>query len=77
MDLVNSINFLCFDNNFNQPLNQLPPKLKVLQLGNKFNQLINHLPSLEKLILGDKFNQLIDYLPLCLKELTLENNFNQ
>lgn len=50
--------------NYTGYLDNLPPNLKTLETGNRFNQPIDNLPlSLEKLVLGADFNQRIDNLP--------------
>ena len=59
---------------FDQPLAGLPPNLKVLDLGNQFNQPFgaNELPSsLTRLELGAKFQQPLRFLPAGLKQLIL------
>ena len=59
---------------FDQPITQLPSNLKVLDLGNAFNQPIGigELPrSLIRLELGTNFKQPLRYLPAGLKQLVL------
>jgi len=49
-----------FSNKYNKNLNNLPPKLETLILGDEFDSEINKLPkSLRYLYLGDKFNKKI------------------
>jgi FNIP Repeat len=57
---------------FNQLINNLPPKLEKLVLGNKFNQPITPLPKqLSLLFFGDEFNQPIPELPKSIYSLAL------
>lgn len=54
------------------------PLLKHIEIGNSFNQRVDHLPPfLTSLNLGDCFNQAVDNLPPSLMHLTLGNDFNQ
>ena len=63
---------------FNQPLNHLPPSLKILELNGEFNQPLDQLPfALEVLILNNKFDQSINLAPKSLIKLTLGHKFNQ
>jgi len=65
--------YLCF----NKPINNLPKKLKKLQLSYDFNQPIDNLPqSLEVLSLKYEFSQPLDFLPNNLKVLCIESKFN-
>lgn len=53
-------------------------KLKYLEFGNNYDNLVDHLPeNLETLIFGDNFNQPINNLPKKLKKLILGYKFNQ
>ncbi len=67
-----------FNNDFNQPVDNLPSDLKSLTFGNNFNQPVDNLPSdLKSLTFGNNFNQPVDNLPSSLESLTFGNNFNQ
>lgn len=60
---------------FSYPVDNLPPNLQVLVLGNRFNQEINNLPSgLKKLVLGYKFHHELHCLPRSLISLKLGSN---
>lgn len=62
--------------NYTDPLPILPSGLKVLILGEDFNQPVDNLPnSLEELHLGDYFNQPLDNLPCSLKKLYINSSF--
>lgn len=64
--------------NCKHPVDSLPPKLKYLSLGDKFNHPINSLPSsLEHLRLGSKFDHPINQLPSSLKSLVIRGIFQQ
>jgi FNIP Repeat len=55
---------------FSQPLNSLPPNLKILTIHSKFNKPVGSLPSsLEHLTLLGGFKQSLDGLPCSLKSL--------
>lgn len=59
-------------------LDDLPPSLTELDIGDQFNTLINNLPrSLSKLSVGSNFNQEINNLPPFLAHLTIGNSFNR
>lgn len=66
---------------YNYPIDNLPFKLKKINLPDDFNQSLDYLPeSLEEIILGVDFNQPIDNLPRGLKKIILgryKSNFNQ
>ena len=63
--------------NYTDPLPILPYGLKILVLGDQFNQPVDNLPnSLEKLCLGEEFDQTVDNLPNSLEELYLGDYFN-
>lgn len=52
---------LTVGNNFNQPVDKLPPKLVHLTTSDSFNQPVDKLPpTLTLLITGCRFNQLVD-----------------
>ena len=64
-NLPSKLEFLQLETeDFNQPINNLPQKIKVLMLGDNFSQSVDNLPeSLIGLKLGRKFSQSIDNLP--------------
>ena len=63
---------------YTDPLPILPSGLKILVLGDKFNQPVDNLPnSLEKLDLGEEFDKTVDNLPNSLEELYLGDYFNK
>ena len=65
--------------NFNNELLNLPDNLKELYLGDKFDQLVNNLPSDLKILKFSNysvFNQTLDNLPLGLNILFLGINYN-
>jgi hypothetical protein len=67
-----------FNNDFNQPVDNLPSDLKSLTFGNNFNQPVDNLPSsLESLTFGNNFNQPVDNLPFSLEYLSMGDFFEQ
>jgi hypothetical protein len=76
-DIFNNIVHLKFGENFNSKINFSPnSKLRILELGNNFNQKIDLPEGLTHLSLGNHFNQKID-LPEGLTHLRLGPNFNR
>lgn len=62
---------------FDYPINNLPVNLKVLILGNKFNQVLDYLPEgILLLSTGNSFIHPLDKLPEGLEVLIIGNNFN-
>ena len=56
----------------------IPNSLKILYLGDDFNQPIDNLPdSIEVLFLGDRFNKEINNIPNKIEKLDLSNRFNK
>lgn len=73
-----SLIYLEFGYNYNQPIDNLPNKLEHLHLGSNFNHPIDNLPmGLKYLHLGYNYNHPIDNLPIGLKYLCLGESFNQ
>lgn len=62
---------------FNLPVDDLPPSLTLLQLGDSFSHPVNNLPSsLRTLVIGDSFDHPINNLPSSVTDLSLGNSFN-
>jgi len=61
---------------FNKPLQHLPSSLKVLILGDKFNEITTTWPNLSTLEFGCYFNKYVKHLPINLKKLTFGWCFN-
>ena len=60
------------------PIDNLPPLLTELELGDTFNQPVDNLPSsLTRIKFGKQFNQPVDKLPLSLAHLSFHEDFNQ
>lgn len=90
-NLPNTVKMLIFDNGeidtfcdiceysvFNRSLDGLVDSIKVLKLGDQFNQPIEKYPkSLTHLYFGNNFNQPLDNLPMGLEELGLSGYYNQ
>jgi hypothetical protein len=71
-------NVVEFEDEFNQPINNLPSKIKEIIFGYYFNQTIDNLPSgLKKLKFKGDFNQNVDNLPPEIQQLTFGTSFNQ
>lgn len=71
---IENIEF-CYNSKFNQPVNNLPEKLKYLKFGFNFNQHVDNLPNkLEYLYFGFNFNQELNFLPESI--ITLEFCYN-
>lgn len=64
---------------FNEKITNLPQKLKIIKLGDFFNNEIELSENLEELYFGENFNQYLNNLPSKLKILSfsLESEFNQ
>lgn len=78
-DIPTTLTHVEFEDDFNSPIEWLPPHLKLLLFGTKFNQPIPLLPkSLVELYFGEDFNQPLEgKLPSTLKSLTLSQKFTQ
>jgi hypothetical protein len=75
---LDNLNFLSFNQYFNQSVDNLPQNLTHLSFGDKFNKPVDNLPQkITHLTFGDKFNQSVDNLPVNLTHLTFGDNFNQ
>jgi hypothetical protein len=65
------------NSDFNQPLNNLSPGLKELELYDKFNQPLDNLPhGLIRLVINSDFNYPLEHLPATLKYLEIRGEFN-
>jgi hypothetical protein len=83
-NLPNTLEIIIFPHNsiFNKPINDLPTSLKILCLGNYFDQVITNLPNnIEHLILPNNYNYQIIKLPSNLKTLIfnseVDNSYNE
>ena len=77
-DLPNSIIYLEFGRDFNQPVDNLPNSIIDLGFGWYFNQPVDNLPnSITYLTFGHNFNQSVDNLPNSIIDLSFGNCFNQ
>ena len=80
LDLKNfNLTKLVFPEEFDQPVDGLlPPSLKCITFGDRFNQSVDELPgSLTHLKFGKCFNKSVDQLPGSLTDLIFGWNFNQ
>jgi len=71
-----SLTYLKLSRGFNRSFdNVITPSLLFIKFGGYFNQPVNNLPSVKRIIFGHDFNQPIDNLPKSVKYLTLGPNF--
>ncbi len=72
------LQYLEYEKNYNQAVNNLSEGITTLIFGEKFNQLVDNLPnSLKSLTLGYDFDLPVDNLPNGLTNLTFGYKFNQ
>lgn len=76
--LPDTVTYIRFGNNFDQPVDVWPASLRTLIFGSSFNRPLDNLPgTLITLKCGYAFNQSVDRLPRSLKSLVFGFCFNQ
>lgn len=70
---LNNLTYLKLNNSFNQPLNNLPDKLRYLNLASKFDNYFNSVENIEELYLDEEFNTDINYFLINCKKLKILN----
>jgi len=63
--------------NYHRDIVKLPPNLKIIDLGNGFNNRITFPDSIETIKIGFNFNQKIEKYPKNLKHIDFGKKFNQ